>query len=89
MDWFVNNGLIHGDFNEFNLLIDSDGKITVIDFPQMISIDHKEAKFFLDWDSKCITELFRKWFNYECSWWVTIPEVFIKRLDYEIQASGC
>ena len=27
------NGLIHGDFNEFNLMIDDDEKITLIDFP--------------------------------------------------------
>lgn len=34
------NGLIHGDFNEFNLMIDDDEKITLIDFPQMVSTDH-------------------------------------------------
>jgi len=27
------SGLIHGDFNEFNLMIDDDEKITLIDFP--------------------------------------------------------
>jgi len=27
------NGLIHGDFNEFNLMIDDNEKITLIDFP--------------------------------------------------------
>ena len=26
-------GLVHGDFNEFNLMIDDDEKITIIDFP--------------------------------------------------------
>jgi RIO kinase 2 len=34
------HGLIHGDFNEFNLLIDDDENVTVIDFPQMISTNH-------------------------------------------------
>ena len=28
-------GLIHGDYNEFNLMIDDDEKITVIDLPQV------------------------------------------------------
>ena len=28
-------GLIHGDFNEFNLMIDDKEKITVIDLPQV------------------------------------------------------
>jgi RIO kinase 2 len=27
------HGLVHGDFNEFNLLIDDDENITIIDFP--------------------------------------------------------
>ena len=31
--WLAENGLIHGDFNEFNLMIDDDEKITLIDFP--------------------------------------------------------
>lgn len=33
LEKFVNHGLIHGDFNDFNLMIDLEGKITVIDFP--------------------------------------------------------
>mmetsp|Transcript_26342 Transcript_26342/g.25521 ORF Transcript_26342/g.25521 Transcript_26342/m.25521 type:complete len:85 (-) Transcript_26342:614-868(-) len=27
------HGLVHGDFNEFNLLINDDEEITIIDFP--------------------------------------------------------
>ena len=34
-------GLIHGDFNEFNIIIDEKEKITVIDLPQVT------VKFFL------------------------------------------
>jgi len=30
---FAEHGLVHGDFNEFNLMIDDDEEITVIDFP--------------------------------------------------------
>ena len=44
------NGLIHGDFNEFNILlnIEKPDEIVVIDFPQMISINHSEAEnYFL------------------------------------------
>jgi RIO kinase 2 len=35
--------LVHGDFNEFNLLIDDDENITIIDFPQMTSTNHPNA----------------------------------------------
>ena len=37
-------GFIHCDFNEFNLLVTSDDKIYVIDFPQMVSTSHLNAK---------------------------------------------
>ena len=38
-------GLVHGDFNEFNILIRSeDGMPVLIDFPQMISVSHPNAK---------------------------------------------
>lgn len=37
-------GLIHGDFNEFNILIRSDGSPVLIDFPQMVSTSHMNAE---------------------------------------------
>lgn len=45
-------GLIHGDFNEFNILLrendpDSDEpepEPILIDFPQMVSTDHENAE---------------------------------------------
>lgn len=42
----ANNGLIHGDFNEFNLMVSDDDAITMIDFPQMVSTDHKNAEWY-------------------------------------------
>ncbi len=36
---FAKYGLIHGDFNEFNIIVSEEEKITVIDFPQMVFID--------------------------------------------------
>ena len=43
----ANSGLIHGDFNEFNLMCSDDDTITMIDFPQMVSIDHKNAEWYV------------------------------------------
>ncbi|KVI06787.1 Protein kinase-like domain-containing protein [Cynara cardunculus var. scolymus] len=40
------HGLIHCDFNEFNIMIDDDEKITIIDFPQMVSVSHRNAEMF-------------------------------------------
>lgn len=41
---FANHGIIHCDFNEFNLMLSNEGKVTVIDFPQMVSISHTDAE---------------------------------------------
>lgn len=37
-------GLVHCDFNEFNLMVSDYGIVTLIDFPQMISVDHPNAE---------------------------------------------
>ena len=43
---FAHAGLIHGDFNEFNILIQRDnGEPVVIDFPQMVSTSHVNAEW--------------------------------------------
>lgn len=39
-----NCGVIHGDFNEFNLMLGDDGKPVLIDFPQMMSTSHENAE---------------------------------------------
>ena len=41
-----NHGLIHGDFNEFNLMLDEKDRVTMIDFPQMISTSHPNAEMY-------------------------------------------
>lgn len=39
-----NAGVIHGDFNEFNIMVSDDAKPILIDFPQMVSTSHINAK---------------------------------------------
>ena len=43
----ANHGVIHCDFNEFNIMVNDEGKPTLIDFPQMVSTKHQNAKM---WD---------------------------------------
>ncbi|KAJ6420370.1 hypothetical protein OIU84_027837 [Salix udensis] len=57
------HGLIHCDFNEFNIMIDDDEKVTVIDFPQMVSVSHRNAQMYFDRDVECIFKFFQKRFN--------------------------
>jgi RIO kinase 2 len=54
------HGLIHCDFNEFNLLMDADQNLIVIDFPQVVSVDHLNAEYYFDRDVECIHSFFKK-----------------------------
>ena len=41
---FARVGLVHCDYNEFNILVNEEQEITVIDFPQMVSTKHFNAE---------------------------------------------
>uniref|UniRef100_UPI003AAEB741 serine/threonine-protein kinase RIO2 n=1 Tax=Centroberyx gerrardi TaxID=166262 RepID=UPI003AAEB741 len=85
----ANHGLIHGDFNEFNLMLDDQDHVTMIDFPQMVSTSHVNAEWYFDRDVKCVRDFFAKRFNYESELHPTFKD--IRRscsLDVEISASG-
>ncbi|KAI1639801.1 Rio2, N-terminal-domain-containing protein [Biscogniauxia mediterranea] len=124
------HGLIHGDFNEFNILIkeeeeevekepsnkdnsDDDDekpatatttttttvtKVTpvIIDFPQMVSMDHANAEMYFDRDVACVKRFFERRFHFVS----TAPGPFFRdakktvgkdgarRLDAAVEASG-
>ncbi|KAH8809076.1 RIO1 family-domain-containing protein [Xylogone sp. PMI_703] len=105
------HGLIHGDFNEFNILIKEEtvetqkGKETeeiiklvpiLIDFPQMVSVDHANAEYYFDRDVNCIKRFFDRRFHFVSN----EPGPFFEdarkligmdgaeRLDVSVQASG-
>ena len=73
------HGLIHGDFNEFNILVkenrikSEDGQESlslepiVIDFPQMVSMDHPNAEEYFDRDVNCIKRFFERRFHFVSS----------------------
>ncbi|XP_019722496.1 serine/threonine-protein kinase RIO2 [Hippocampus comes] len=85
----ANHGLIHGDFNEFNLMLDDQDHITMIDFPQMVSTSHPNAEWYFDRDVKCIRDFFAKRYSYESELFPTFND--IRRscsLDVEVSASG-
>ncbi|XP_071437011.1 serine/threonine-protein kinase RIO2 isoform X1 [Pithys albifrons albifrons] len=85
----ANHGLIHGDFNEFNLILDNDDHATLIDFPQMMSTSHPNAEWYFDRDVNCIKEFFKKRFNYESELFPTFKDIRREcSLDREIAATG-
>lgn len=109
-------GLIHGDFNEFNILIveresktlggkreledgmsdEPDIRLepVLIDFPQMVSVDHPDAEFYFDRDVACVKRYFERRFSFVSD----EPGPFFKeakstldvnkRLDVAVEASG-
>jgi len=86
---FANHGVIHGDFNEFNIMINDRGEPIVIDFPQMVSTQHVHAKEFFDRDVKCLQDFFRRRFNYESELAPEFDDIQrVDALDAEISASG-
>ena len=85
------NGLIHGDFNEFNILlnINKPDEIVVIDFPQMISIHHSEAENYFKRDVQCVKNYFLKKFNLTFDEDLKFSDIKqINFLDEELKAFG-
>src|SRR5271169_5186828 len=85
----ASQGLIHGDYNEFNILVYEDGRPILIDFPQMISIDHPNAREYFERDVECIRTFFKKKFRFEADeapQWEDVKRV--GKLDFEVEASG-
>lgn len=60
-----NAGVIHGDFNEFNIMVTDDARPILIDFPQMLSTSHPNAKMFFDRDVQGVKDMFKKKFGFE------------------------
>ena len=94
-------GLIHGDFNEFNILVKEESvgdKVKLIpimiDFPQTISTNHANAQMYFDRDVACVKRYFERKLKYTSD----EPGPFFAdalkgadpemRLDVEVEASG-
>jgi RIO kinase 2 len=85
----ASQGLIHGDYNEFNILVYEDGRPIIIDFPQMVSIDHPNAREYFERDVECIKTYFARRFRFEADEWPRWKDVQREgKLDFEVQASG-
>ena len=86
---FAAVGVIHGDFNEFNIMIADDGSPIVIDFPQMVSTGHPDAKVFFDRDVSGVRDFFRRRFNYESMEAPCFEDIHrTDAMDAEVAASG-
>lgn len=62
---YKNVGIIHGDLGEFNVLINSEGDILIIDWPQWVPKSHPNGLSILKRDIENICLFFKKRFNVE------------------------
>ena len=69
------HGLIHCDYNEFNLMISSEGEITMIDFPQMVSTNHPNAIELFNRDVNGLYKFFSMKMRYN------VPDELIPKLE--------
>jgi len=82
-------GFVHCDFNEFNLMITDSDNIKVIDFPQMVSIEHANAQMYFDRDVQCIRDFFRRKYGFESRHYPRFQDIVrTHNLDVEVTASG-
>ncbi|XP_050340368.1 serine/threonine-protein kinase RIO2-like [Bactrocera neohumeralis] len=83
-------GLIHGDFNEFNLMITEDQRVIMIDFPQMVSTNHKNADELFDRDVQNLANFFQRRFQLSTLWYPTLEKDVVRKgnLDKQVYASG-
>ena len=86
-------GLIHCDFNEFNLLVDDDENVTMIDFPQMVSTSHINAQYYFDRDVDCVRTFFKRRFGFVAESVPTLAQALAETeegagLDDALRASG-
>ena len=57
-------GLVHCDYNAFNLLISEDEELTLIDFPQMVSISHPNAQELFERDVEGVVKFCERKLGY-------------------------
>ncbi|CAH1118543.1 unnamed protein product [Phaedon cochleariae] len=86
---FADSGVIHGDFNEFNIILNEEEKPVIIDFPQMISTEHVNAEYFFNRDVNCVRDFFKKRFAYESELYPKFSDIErLDNMDAQVLCSG-
>jgi RIO kinase 2 len=57
--------IIHGDLSEYNIILQPDGHILIIDWPQAVKTDHANAAELLERDLKNVLTFFSRKFSVE------------------------
>ena len=57
-------GVVHGDLSEYNIFV-SDERVTVIDWPQYVEVEHEKAGEFLERDVRNVLAFFKRKYGLE------------------------
>ncbi len=60
---YVKANLIHADISEYNIILQPDGHVLIIDWPQAVKTDHANAAELLERDIKNVLTYFSRKFN--------------------------
>lgn len=60
---YTKAGIIHADLSEYNIILQPDGQILIIDWPQAVRTTHANAKELLERDLKNVLNFFRRKFG--------------------------
>lgn len=64
---YIKAHVIHADLSEYNIILQPDGHILIIDWPQAVKTDHKNAAELLERDLKNLLTFFSRKFRIELS----------------------
>jgi RIO kinase 2 len=60
---YVDTGVVHADLSEFNIILQPNGHILIIDWPQYVKKDHPNSEQLLERDIRNIVHFFRRKFK--------------------------
>lgn len=69
---YTKSGIIHADLSEYNIIMQPDGQILIIDWPQAVRTTHENAKELLERDLKNVLDFFRRKFSID----LTLEDAF-------------
>jgi len=69
---YTKAGIIHADLSEYNIIMQPDGQILIIDWPQAVRTTHENAKELLERDLKNVLDFFRRKFSID----LTLEDAF-------------
>jgi RIO kinase 2 len=52
--------IINGDLSEYNIILDENNEIWIIDWPQAVTLDHPNAEFLIKRDIQNVIKFFKR-----------------------------